>query len=150
MSNGCTRPFLKETADGGYKGLPQGLVLSPFLYNIIGSFADRCIPSGCGFLQNADDLVVYMAHRLFNVARELVQTGCTSLNVFFSTMGLTISRKPADTCFTNMAKTHMLGLERVQYRALRNALGLIGSTPINCLGVLGGIPYHHLWKDSHT
>jgi hypothetical protein len=43
-------------------------------------------------------------------------------------------------CFTNMARTHMLGLERVQYRALRIALGLMGSTPNNCLGVLSGIP----------
>jgi hypothetical protein len=77
----------------GYKGLPQGLVLNPFLYNIIGSCADRFIPSGCGFLQYADDLVVYMAqaHRLFSVANGLVQTTCTSLNVFFSSMGLTIS-----------------------------------------------------------
>jgi hypothetical protein len=40
----------------------------------------------------------------------------------------------------NMAKTHMLGLERVQYRALRVALGLMGSTPNNCLDVLSGIP----------
>jgi hypothetical protein len=57
----------------GYKGIPQDSVLSPFLYNIIGSCADRFIPSGCGFLQYADDLVVYMAQRLFNVARGLVQ-----------------------------------------------------------------------------
>jgi hypothetical protein len=56
----------------GYKGHSQGSVLSPFLYNIIGSSADRFIPSGCGFLQYADDLVVYMARRLFNVARGLV------------------------------------------------------------------------------
>jgi hypothetical protein len=34
----------------------------------------------------------------------------------------------------------MLGLERVQYRALRVALGLMGSTPNKCLGVLSGIP----------
>jgi hypothetical protein len=40
----------------------------------------------------------------------------------------------------NMANTHMLGLERVQYWALRIALGLMRSTPNNCLGVLGGIP----------
>jgi hypothetical protein len=35
----------------GYKGLPQGSVLSPFLYNIIGSCVDWFIPSecGCGF-----------------------------------------------------------------------------------------------------
>jgi hypothetical protein len=39
-----------------------------------------------------------------------------------------------------MARTHMLGLERVQYRALRIALGLMGSTSNNCLGVLSGIP----------
>jgi hypothetical protein len=31
------------------------------------------------------------------------------------------------------------GLERVQYRALRIALSLMGSTPNNCLGVLSGI-----------
>jgi hypothetical protein len=43
-------------------------------------------------------------------------------------------------CFTNMAKTHMLGLKRVQYRALRFTLGLMGATPNNFLGVLSGIP----------
>jgi hypothetical protein len=44
-------------------------------------------------------------------------------------------------CFTNMAKTHMLGLEGVQYRALRIALGLMmGSTSNNCLCVLSGMP----------
>jgi hypothetical protein len=75
----------------GYKGLPQCSVLSPFLYNIIGSSADRFIPSGCEFFQFADDLVVCMAHRLFNLAHGLVQTACTSFNVFFSSMGLTIS-----------------------------------------------------------
>jgi hypothetical protein len=32
-----------------------------------------------------------MVHRLFNVTRGLVQTACTSLNVFFSSIGLTIS-----------------------------------------------------------
>jgi hypothetical protein len=77
----------------GYKGLPQGSVLSPFLYYIIGSCVYRFIPSGCGFLQYADVLVVYVAHRLFmfNVARGLDQTACTSLNVLFSSVSLTIS-----------------------------------------------------------
>jgi hypothetical protein len=41
--------------------------------------------------------------------------------------------------FTNMARTHMLGLKRVQYRSLRIALGLMGSNPNNCVGVFGGI-----------
>jgi hypothetical protein len=73
-----------------YKDLLQGLVLSPFLYNVIGSCADRFFPAGCGFLQYADDLVVYVAQRLIEVARGLVQTACTSLGVFFF-FSLTIS-----------------------------------------------------------
>jgi hypothetical protein len=57
----------------GHKCLTQGSVLSPFLYNMIWSCADRFIPSGCGFLQyaDADDLVVYMAHKLLNVAHAM-------------------------------------------------------------------------------
>jgi hypothetical protein len=43
-------------------------------------------------------------------------------------------------CFTNMVKSHMLELERAQYRALRVALGLMGSAPNNSLDVLSGIP----------
>jgi hypothetical protein len=62
-----TEIFFQCMTSAGYKGLPQGSVLSPFLYNIIESWADRFIPSGCGFLQYADDLVVYMAHRLINI-----------------------------------------------------------------------------------
>jgi hypothetical protein len=80
----------------GYKGLPQRSVLSPFLYNIIGSCADRFVLAGCGFLQYADDLVVYVAHRLIRVARGLIQTACTSLSVFFSSVGLTISSSKSE------------------------------------------------------
>jgi hypothetical protein len=46
-----------------------------------------------------DDLVVYMAHRLFSVANGLVQSACTSLNVFFSSMGLRISAQSWRLCF---------------------------------------------------
>jgi hypothetical protein len=67
----------------GYKGLPQGSVLSPFLYNVIGSCADRFVPAGYGFLQYADDLVVYVAHRLIAVARWLVQTCLHVVGCFF-------------------------------------------------------------------
>jgi hypothetical protein len=42
-------------------------------------------------------------------------------------------------CFSTMANCHMLKLERMQYRAIRIALGLMTSTPNNSLGVLSGI-----------
>jgi hypothetical protein len=43
----------------GYKGLTQGLVLSPFLYSLLGSGVDRLIPAGCGIHQYANQVVVY-------------------------------------------------------------------------------------------
>jgi hypothetical protein len=43
-------------------------------------------------------------------------------------------------CYAVMARTHMLLLERIQYRALRISMGLMRSTPNNSLGVLSGIP----------
>jgi hypothetical protein len=67
----------------GYTGFPQGSTLSLFLHKIIGSCANKFIPSGCGFLQYADDLV-------------MIQTACTSLNVFFSYMDQTISASKSE------------------------------------------------------
>jgi hypothetical protein len=46
----------------------------------------------------------------------------------------------ASVCYSGMAKTHMLRLERVQYRGIRLALGLMCSTSNNSLGVLSGMP----------
>jgi hypothetical protein len=62
----------------GYKGLRQGSVLSPFLYNLLGSGIDRFVPPGCDFLQYADDIVVYSTHHLFQTACALVQTAFAS------------------------------------------------------------------------
>jgi hypothetical protein len=66
----------------GYKGLPQGSVLRPFLYSLLGSGGDRFIPAGCGILHYADDVVVYASHRIMEIARALVQTPCSVLKVF--------------------------------------------------------------------
>jgi hypothetical protein len=38
-------------------------------------------------------------------------------------------------CYSGMARTHMLRLERVQYRRIRIALGLMCSTPNDNLGI---------------
>jgi hypothetical protein len=40
---------------------------------------------------------------------------------------------------SGMARTHMLRMERVQYREIRIALGLMCSNPKNSLGVLSGM-----------
>jgi hypothetical protein len=42
-------------------------------------------------------------------------------------------------CFTGVARTHFLDLERLQYRRIKISLGLMRSTPNNSLGMLSGI-----------
>jgi hypothetical protein len=46
----------------GFKGLPQGSALSPFLYNFYTSRVDRVLPISCSMLQYADDLAVSVSH----------------------------------------------------------------------------------------
>jgi hypothetical protein len=89
-----TLVFYVEGADcmtlNGYKGLPQGSVLSLFLYNLLGSGMDRFVLSGCNFLQYADDIVMYSSHHVLQTACALVQTACSLLSVFFMLLGLMI------------------------------------------------------------
>jgi hypothetical protein len=86
-----TLVFCVETAEcmtlTGHRGLPQGSVLSPFLYNLLGSGMDRFADD----IQYADDIVVYSSHHVLQTASALVQTACSRRSAFFSLFGLTIS-----------------------------------------------------------
>jgi hypothetical protein len=74
----------------GYKGLLQGSVLS---YKISLSLAQIDLSQPAVVFSN---LVVYVTHRLIEVAFGLIQTACTSLGVFFSSMRLTISSSKSE------------------------------------------------------
>jgi hypothetical protein len=66
-----------------YKVLPQGSVLNPFLYSLLGSGVDRFISTGCEILQYADNVVVHASLRIMEIARALVQTACSAVKLFF-------------------------------------------------------------------
>jgi hypothetical protein len=102
----------------GYKGLPHGSVLSPLLYNLLGSGMDRLIPLGCIFLQYADKIVVYSSHHIFKIARTLVQTACSSLSVFFSMIGLTISATKSEVVLFSLKHLQPVVSIRVNGRLL--------------------------------
>jgi hypothetical protein len=51
-----------------------------------------------------------------------------------------IQRSDSFIAVDQMAGTHMLKLERVQYRCLKIALGLMQSTHVQTLEVIGGVP----------
>jgi hypothetical protein len=55
----------------GYNRQPQGSVLTQFLYNLLEFGMDKFAPSGCNFLQYADDIMVYSSHHVLQTAYAL-------------------------------------------------------------------------------
>jgi hypothetical protein len=69
----------------GYKDLPQGSVLSPYMYNFYTRLVEACLHPVCTFLQYADDLVVYISGKHVEAVRECLQTSLTRLMTWFGT-----------------------------------------------------------------
>jgi retron-type reverse transcriptase len=69
------------------KGLPQGSVLSPLLYNIGGTEIDSRLTRGVLILQYADDIVIYASGNIFQRILKLLQGSLNSVDVFFVQFG---------------------------------------------------------------
>jgi Reverse transcriptase (RNA-dependent DNA polymerase) len=74
-----------------FKGLPQGSVLSPILYNINGAGIDFVLSPGVSILQYADDIVLYKSGRILQEMQESLQACLDSIEIFYSELGLEIS-----------------------------------------------------------
>jgi ribonuclease HI len=74
-----------------YKGLPQGSVLSPILFNIYTSDLQHIIPSSCNILQYADDFVVYAQNKDIHVAASKLQDGVSAMFNWLNENGLNLS-----------------------------------------------------------
>jgi hypothetical protein len=57
-----------------YKGLPQGPILSPFMYNFYTRLFEACLFPLCSILQYADDLVVYISGKHVEGVWDYLQT----------------------------------------------------------------------------
>jgi ribonuclease HI len=213
----------------GRKGLPQGSVLSPLLYNLLGSSIDHIIPIGVSILQYADDIVIYVSGHILLKMQKQIQKSLNAISDFLSDLGLNLSCPKSETvlftrkssqlspplyinnnpitiskqfkylgvifdrglnwnahagyiqkrckmrinfmksiagtswgshpdvllllykglvrsvleygcfCFAEMAETHIKKLERIQWRGLRIALGLMQSTHTGTVEILSGI-----------
>jgi hypothetical protein len=54
----------------GFEGLPQGSVISPFMYKFYTRLVEACLYPLCSILQYADDLVVYISGRQVEAVRD--------------------------------------------------------------------------------
>lgn len=73
-----------------WRGLPQGSVLSPLLYNTYTFDLDRSV-GVCRVLQYADDILLYSCHHSFSVSSNCLAQSLQSLNSWLLDNGLEIS-----------------------------------------------------------
>lgn len=74
-----------------WKGLPQGSVISPLLYNIYTYDLDSNIDSPVKVLQYADDLLIYCADSSIDKASCLISSALNNLKLWMDKNGLELS-----------------------------------------------------------
>lgn len=84
-----------------WKGLPQGSVMSPLLYNLYTYDLERCVTPFCNILQYADDLALYLAVDSCSVAESRLNSALMYLNDWLDAHGLSLSAsKSSSVIFT--------------------------------------------------
>ncbi|KAJ0169486.1 hypothetical protein K1T71_015073 [Dendrolimus kikuchii] len=74
-----------------WKGLPQGSVLSPILYNIYTADLESSVSCFCKALQYADDIALYATSDSFSDASNRINSALFYLNSWLSEHGLSLS-----------------------------------------------------------
>lgn len=73
-----------------WKGVPQGSVLSPLLYDVYTRDLDEAI-TGCNILQYADDLLVYSSHKCIDQATNTLQSDLDGIQQWMANNNLALS-----------------------------------------------------------
>jgi ribonuclease HI len=81
----------------GLKGLPQGSVLSPLLFNLGGADLDTIIPKSISILQYADDIVIYISDKIIKKMQKMMQNALNGISKYFSDLGLTLSGSKSES-----------------------------------------------------
>lgn len=118
---------LKRTV---FKGLPQGSVLSPLLYNIYTYDLESSLYSHINVLQYADDLLFYSVNKSIDIACNFMSNSLNSLNVWLVKNDLNLSvSKSSIVVFSKKRTTPIINVTF-------NGQSLPFKTKIKFLGVI--------------
>lgn len=88
-----------------WKGLPQGSVISPLLFNIYISDLDIVIPSSIKRLYFADDFLIYISHKNLSHAAKELNLALHNIKVWLLTNGMNLATsKTKVVAFTRKRK----------------------------------------------
>jgi ribonuclease HI len=89
-----------------WRGIMQGSVLSPLLFNIFCSDIEAAIGPECKILMYADDFVIYTSHRKYRHALKALETTLKTVEKWFFNNGLSLS--PHKSQFVIFSRKHNL------------------------------------------
>lgn len=112
------------------KGLPQGSVLSPILFNIYTFDLHRSMHPSCKILQYADDLFIYISGVFISFLEEVINMCMKNLNIWLMNHGLEISPSKSNVIVFSRKRV------TPHIRVLINNSILPNQTQIRFLGVI--------------
>ncbi|KMQ86870.1 pol-like protein, partial [Lasius niger] len=81
-----------------FRGLPQGSVLSPLLYNIYVAELDRCCLPGCRMIQYADDICIFTSNDNHDNNAIILKNSLANINNKLVELGLSLSLHKTKLC----------------------------------------------------
>lgn len=90
------------------RGLPQGSILSPLLFNLYVTLIERCLPLPVQILMYADDIAIYCSHESIVYIKNQLNLALENLSLFLKDLNLAISpSKSSFTIFSNMSSRNL-------------------------------------------
>lgn len=99
------------------RGLPQGSILNPILFDLYLAMIENCLPLPVHILMYADDIAIYCTHESLNYIKNHLNIALDSLYTFLKNICLSISpAKSMYIIFSNQrARTLRLSIRRCQF-----------------------------------
>nr|XP_037870303.1 uncharacterized protein LOC101744291 isoform X1 [Bombyx mori]XP_037870304.1 uncharacterized protein LOC101744291 isoform X2 [Bombyx mori] len=88
-----------------WRGLPQGSVLSPLLYNIYTYDLEGSVGDSASLLQYADDLVIYASDMSVSTAERYVSSSLSLLKIWMDANGLDLSPSKSTVVLFTKSRT---------------------------------------------
>ncbi|KAA5581160.1 hypothetical protein F3H14_37660, partial [Pseudomonas aeruginosa] len=88
-----------------WRGLPQGSVLSPLLYNIYTFDLEGSVGDSASLLQYADDLVIYASDMSVSTAERYVSSSLSLLKIWMDANGLDLSPSKSTVVLFTKSRT---------------------------------------------